>query len=116
MIQHEMHHIKRGDSVFKVLSFVELCLHWFNPQCLVDPADDILNELEKLEEGTYRFYLTTVFVPENERAYYHSMAGNTCDYTGADLTVPEDALEYDRCGYVSLREDGWHGELVGTGW
>ena len=31
IILHEQHHIRRGDHVFKLLSFVALCLHCFNP-------------------------------------------------------------------------------------
>ena len=31
IILHEQHHIRRGDHIFKVLAFIALCLHWFNP-------------------------------------------------------------------------------------
>ena len=31
IILHEQHHIRRGDHVFKLLSFIALCLHCFNP-------------------------------------------------------------------------------------
>ena len=31
IILHEQHHIRRGDHVVKLLSFIALCLHWFNP-------------------------------------------------------------------------------------
>ena len=31
IIMHEQHHIRRGDHVFKLLSFAALCLHCFNP-------------------------------------------------------------------------------------
>lgn len=31
IILHEQHHIRRGDHVIKLLSFIALCLHWFNP-------------------------------------------------------------------------------------
>ena len=43
------------------------------------------------------------------------MAGNTGEYTGNDPSVPKEAYEYSRCGYITLEEDGWHGEVVGTG-
>ena len=31
IILHEQHHIRRGDHIIKALSFLALCLHWFNP-------------------------------------------------------------------------------------
>lgn len=31
IIQHEQCHIRRGDHIVKALSFLALCIHWFNP-------------------------------------------------------------------------------------
>lgn len=31
ILLHEQIHIKRGDAVFRLLSWLALCLHWFNP-------------------------------------------------------------------------------------
>lgn len=31
IIQHEKHHIRRWDHVIKLLAFLALCIHWFNP-------------------------------------------------------------------------------------
>ena len=31
ILLHEQHHIRRGDHIIKVLAFVALCIHWFNP-------------------------------------------------------------------------------------
>ena len=31
IISHEWQHIRRGDHIVKLLSFVALCIHWFNP-------------------------------------------------------------------------------------
>ena len=31
ILAHERHHIRRGDPVWKVLGYLALCLHWFNP-------------------------------------------------------------------------------------
>lgn len=31
IILHEKHHIRRGDHVMKVLAFIALSIHWFNP-------------------------------------------------------------------------------------
>ena len=31
IIQHEKHHIHRGDHIIKLFAFVAICVHWFNP-------------------------------------------------------------------------------------
>lgn len=31
IILHEKHHIRRGDPAVKMLAFIALCIHWFNP-------------------------------------------------------------------------------------
>ena len=31
ILKHEQYHIRRGDHIFKLLAYVALCLHWFNP-------------------------------------------------------------------------------------
>lgn len=31
IIQHEKHHIRRCDHIIKLLAFVAVCMHWFNP-------------------------------------------------------------------------------------
>ena len=31
ILQHERHHIRRGDHVIRLLAFAALCIHWFNP-------------------------------------------------------------------------------------
>ena len=31
IIAHEWHHIRRGDHIFKILGFLALTIHWFNP-------------------------------------------------------------------------------------
>ena len=31
IILHEQHHIRRGDHIVKLVAFLALCLHWFNP-------------------------------------------------------------------------------------
>ena len=80
-----------------------------------EDATQHFREQGEIGENTYCFYLTTVFVPENDYALNWSMAGNTGEYTGTDPSVPKEAYEYSRCGYITLEEDGWHGEVVGTG-
>lgn len=67
-------------------------------------------------ENTYTYYITVVFVPENTKAEMYYMAGNTGPYTGNDSTVPANAYDFQLCGYIALEEDGWHGEVGGTGW
>ena len=87
--------------------------------CIIEPAEETtaaFRERGEIGENTYAFYLTTVFVPETELALNYSMAGNTGKYTGSDPSVPDGAYEYSRCGFITLEKDGWHGNLVGTGW
>ncbi len=31
IIMHEKHHIQRGDHIVRMLAFLALCVHWFNP-------------------------------------------------------------------------------------
>lgn len=31
ILLHERHHIRRGDHLWKLLGFLALCIHWFNP-------------------------------------------------------------------------------------
>ena len=31
ILRHEQYHIRRGDHIFKLLAYVALCIHWFNP-------------------------------------------------------------------------------------
>lgn len=31
ILAHERHHIRRGDPMWKLLAYLALCLHWFNP-------------------------------------------------------------------------------------
>ncbi len=88
-------------------------------QSTVEAAEETttaMRERGEIGENTWAFYQTTVFVPENEDAMQWSFAGNTGEYTGSDPEVPEGAWEYYRCGYITLEDDGWHGEIVGTGW
>ena len=75
-----------------------------------------LREQGENGEDTYCFYMTTVFVPENEAAEHWSMAGNTGEYTGNDPAVPRGAMEHYRCGYITRTSAGWQGQIVGTGW
>ncbi len=88
-------------------------------RCTVEPAEAATESARaggEIGENTWAFYLTVVFVPENETALQYAMAGNTGAYTGSDPEVPADAWEYTRCGYVTRTDAGWYAELVGTGW
>ena len=81
------------------------------------PAEETMQtfrERGELDENGYCFYSTTEFVPESERALGYAMAGNTGDCDDPD--APEGAYEYSRCCIITLKEDGWHGEILGTGW
>ena len=84
---------------------------------LVESAEETtqtFRERGELDENGYCFYSTTEFVPESERALGFAMAGNTGDCDDPD--APEGAYEYYRCCIITLKEDGWHGEILGTGW
>ena len=84
---------------------------------LVEPAEETMQtfrERGELDENGYCFYSTTEFVPESEWALGFAMAGNTGDCDDPD--APEGAYEYSRCCIITLKEDGWHGEVRGTGW
>ena len=84
---------------------------------LAEPTEETtqaFRERGELDENGYCFYSTTEFVPESERALGFAMAGNTGDCDDPD--APEGAYEYSRCCIITLKEDGWHGEVRGTGW
>ena len=101
-------HLKvRSGSLFKFM--------WMKN--LVEPAEErtqTSRERGELDENSYCFYSTTEFVPESERALGYAMAGNTGDCDDPD--APEGAYEYYRCCIITLKEDGWHGVVCGTGW
>ena len=80
-----------------------------------ESANELFREKGEIGENTSAFFAYTAFLPESERARNQSIAGNTAPYEGNDPNVPEGALEYMRCGYISLKDDGWHGIIVGSG-
>ena len=101
----------------KVSKGSEFCFSFV--KCNVMPAEDQTEHFRKeglIDENTWAIYASTIFVPENERAYQNSMAGNTEEYSGNDADVPAGALGYGRVGYVTRSADGWHVNIVGTGW
>ena len=97
-------------------------------QCVVEPAEEqteLFRENGEIAENQWAFRMTEIFVPENEAAYNYGMAGNTMDYDEYvrdyapeeyDPDVPEGACICWRVGYVTKEADGYHTELVGTGW
>ena len=101
-------HLKvRSGSLFKFM--------WMKN--LVESAEErtqTSRERGELDENSYCFYSTTEFVPESERVLGYAMAGNTGDCDDPD--APEGAYEYYRCCIITLKEDGWHGVVCGTGW
>ena len=83
----------------------------------VKPSEETtaaFRENGRIDENTYCFFITTEFVAESEWALSRSMAGNTGDCDDPD--APEGAYEYYRCCIITLKEDGWHGVVCGTGW
>ena len=88
-------------------------------KAVAEPSPDTtaaLQEQEEIGKETYCFYLTVIFVPENQRALTYAMPGNTSEYTGRDPSVPDGAYEYLRTCTITREADGWHGEIHGTGW
>ena len=81
-----------------------------------EDATESLREIGDIGENSWCFYTNTIFVPENARAEHWSMAGNTEDYAGNDPDVPKGAFIYGRCCTITKEADGWHGEMLGTGW
>lgn len=83
----------------------------------VKPSEETtaaFRENGRIDENTYCFFITTEFVAESEWALSRSMAGNTGNSDDPD--APEGAYEYSRCCIITLEENGWHGEMCGTGW
>ena len=76
---------------------------------------DHLIENVWIEENTYTYYIMVLFVPENPHAGRYFFARNTGSYSGEDSAVLVNAYEFQRCGYITLEEDGWHGDVGGTG-
>ena len=97
-------------------------------KCVVESAEEETARFRQngqIGENQWAFTLTEFFVPENEAAYQYGMAGNTMDYAEYvreyapevyDPDVPEGACICWRVGYVTKAADGYHTELVGTGW
>ena len=79
---------------------------------VVDPNTSVLPG--EIDGSTYCFTVEVQFTPESETALHYAMAGNTGDCDDPD--APEGAYEYSRCCIITLKEDGWHGEVRGTGW
>jgi D-alanyl-D-alanine carboxypeptidase len=81
-----------------------------------EEATNLARARGELDENGYAFWVTVIFVPDNNRALRQSMAGNTGEYTGSDPNIPSKAMQYTRCGYIRLTADGWIGEIVGSMW
>ena len=77
---------------------------------------DHLIENGFIGENTYTYYITVIFVGENPHAGRDIKATVAGLYSGEDPTVPHNAYEFQLNGYITLEEDGWHGEVGGTGW
>ena len=64
-------------------------------------------------ENTYTYYITVICTPENPWSDINAIA---VLYDGDDPIVPSNAYKFTVNGYITLEEDGWHGEVGGTGW
>ena len=81
-----------------------------------EEATRLARERGELDEYCHAFRVKVIFLPENERALQEAMPGNTNEYTGTGSSIPDGSFFFTRCGYVRLTENGWIGEIVGTGW
>ena len=92
---------------------------------VITPKDDtteLLRRQGEIDENTYCFGLTVIFVPENELALVYNMAGNTDAYGDPnngypkfeDIEVPDGAYIYSRQCRITREADGWHGSIRGT--
>ena len=71
-------------------------------------------------ENTWAFREEIVYVPENARAATDVFAANGKPADDESLRVlfedlPENAYCATACGYITLMGDGWHAEIVGSG-
>ena len=84
----------------------------------VKPSEETtaaFRENGKIDENTYCFFYTRPNLWRRASGRFPvAMAGNTGDCDDPD--APEGAYEYSRCCIITLKEDGWHGEVRGTGW
>ena len=65
------------------------------------------------DREAFRFWYSTIFVPESNETLNWMMAGNTAEYEGDD--APDHAFQYWHTGHLYLADDGWRCEGVGTG-
>ncbi len=73
--------------------------------------------VSRLEENTFPFSWSTIFVPADSAPPWSFMAGNTGEYEGSDPDVPAGAFQWWQVGYMTQGEDGlWRCDGGGTGW
>ena len=73
--------------------------------------------VSRLEENTFPFSWSTIFVPADSAPPWSFMAGNTSEYEGSDPDVPAGAFQWWQVGYMTQGEDGlWRCDGGGTGW
>jgi len=71
----------------------------------------------KIEENSWCFYATTIFVPENEWAKQLAWeSSGVLEYEGEDTSVPAEALQYTRMGVIVQHEQVWICQLLPEEW
>ena len=83
ILAHETAHIRRGDNLFRLIAFLSVALHWFNPlawvflRCYLSDAEEACDErvLSKLDEEGRRNYARCLLNQAERRAAFPAAFG-----------------------------------------
>lgn len=83
ILAHETAHIRRGDNLFRLIAFLSVALHWFNPlawvflRCYLSDAEEACDErvLSKLDEEGRRDYARCLLNQAERRAAFPAAFG-----------------------------------------
>ena len=83
ILAHETAHIRRGDNLFRLIAFLSVALHWFNPlawvflRCYLSDAEEACDErvLAKLDEEGRRDYARCLLNQAERRAAFPAAFG-----------------------------------------
>lgn len=86
ILLHEQTHIRRKDYIFKLLGFVAVCLHWFNPLVWVafnlaendmemSCDEAVIRQLGNNEKRGYSQTLLSISIPKNNQFAMHLAFG-----------------------------------------
>lgn len=83
ILAHETAHVRRGDNLFRLIAFLSVALHWFNPlawvflRCYLSDAEEACDErvLSKLDEEGRRDYARCLLNQAERRAAFPAAFG-----------------------------------------